>query len=142
MFWETLTVAPPEAVKLAVCPLAAPICRPELLLSALFGLVNVRVPAVENALPAWTLSWLKLPPPVNVNGPAEVLDKLFPPPVTAPPNVKPPVPAPVTVVLAARLTGADTSMLPALATVMVGVVPVKFRGLPAIVTVPAVLLIV
>src|SRR5436309_806293 len=119
MFSVTLTVAPPEIVTLPVWPAAAPICRPELLLSALFGLVRARVPPVMDAAPFWTLSWFMVPPPKRVSGPADVLIRLLVPgPPIAPLIVKPPVPAPATVTFGVasvedRLTGAATTMLPA-----------------------------
>src|SRR5207237_2459762 len=77
-----------------------------------------------------------------VSGPADVLTRLFEPPLSAPPKVKPPVPVPATAVVAASVADGDSAMLPAPATVTVGVVPVKLSGLPARVTVPALLLTV
>src|SRR5262245_5121375 len=136
-FSVTLIRAPPEAVKLAVWPAAAPSCRP-----APVGAVRARVPPVAKVEPAWRLSVFRLPPPARVNDPADVLIRSFVPPLTASLNVKLPVPVPVTVVVAARVAEGETTMPPAPATVIVGLVPVKRSGLPARVTVPAVLLTV
>src|SRR5262249_9064128 len=125
--------------KRAVGADAGPSCRPALRLRMPVGAVRVRVPPVALAEPAWRLSVFRLPPDAKVSDPADVLSRSFAPPASVPPKVKPPVPVPPTVVVADRVVAADRTMLPAPSTATFGSAPAKLSGLPASVTVPAVL---
>src|SRR5436309_1374668 len=137
----TLTV-PPVWLKAAVWPDASPIWRPNAVRGDVCGWVRARVPPVTAVVPAASCKLFSVPPPARVSDPADVLTRLFDPPLSAPAKVKPPVPVPATVAVAASVADWDSAMLPAPATVTVGLVPVRLSGLPARVTVPALLLTV